>query len=180
MKQLIKITEKDGNNVVSARELHAFLEVKTEMVLWCKRMFEYGFTENTDYTAIKSENPVNKQVGINDYALTLDTAKEISMIQRSDKGKQARQYFIECEKKLKEIFKNLSPAEQLLHNAQILVNHEKQLKELKGKVANSENEIEELKKQIQEDLIKEKVEKKLAQRELALWWNRTDVEDLYK
>ena len=101
MKELIKIKEKDGQQVVSARELHEFLEVKTNLVIWCKRMFEYGFKDEHDYTAIKSENPVNQQVGIIDYALTIDTAKEVSMIQRTDKGKKARQYFIECEKRLK-------------------------------------------------------------------------------
>ena len=101
MQELIKVaTNAEGKKVVSARELHQFLEVKTEAILWAKRMFEYGFTENTDYSVIKSENPVNQQVTIADFALTLDCAKEISMVQRSEKGKEARLYFIECEKQL--------------------------------------------------------------------------------
>ncbi|WVX90422.1 antirepressor Ant, partial [Riemerella phage vB_RanS_GDF21] len=67
-----------------------------------KRMFEYGFIENIDYQSLSdfSEKPNGGRPLIN-YALTLDCAKEISMLQRSDKGKQARRYFIECEKKLK-------------------------------------------------------------------------------
>jgi phage anti-repressor protein len=106
--ELIKVaTNAQGNQVVSASDLHSFLGIKTEKVLWCKRMFEYGFEENKDFAVIKSENPVNQQVTVLDYALTLDCAKEISMIQRSDKGKEARQYFIECERKLKQ---NLLPA----------------------------------------------------------------------
>ena len=101
MQELIKVaTNAEGKQVVSARELHKFLGVKTDPILWAKRMFEYGFVENVDYVALKSENPVNQQVITTDFALILDCAKEISMIQRTDKGKQARLYFIECEKKL--------------------------------------------------------------------------------
>ena len=98
MRNLIQITEENGSKAVSARELHTFLETKTDLVLWCKRMFEYGFEENKDYIALKSERSVNKQVIISDYALTLDAAKEISMLQKTDKGKEARQYFIAIEK----------------------------------------------------------------------------------
>lgn len=76
--------------------------------------------------------------------------------------------------------KPLSPAEQLLHNAQILVNHEKQLKEHYNEIETIKQKQEKLEKQISEDLVNEKVKRRLAQRELALWWNRTDVEDLYK
>ena len=100
MNELIKISddEKRGK-VVSARELHSFLESKERFSKWIERMFEYGFEEYKDYTLYKNVHPQNLQEII-DYALTLDCAKEISMIQRSEKGKQARQYFIACEKKL--------------------------------------------------------------------------------
>lgn len=102
MKELIKITEQNGRKAVSARELHKFLEVKDKFTDWIKRMFEYGFTENIDYQSLSdfSEKPNGGRPSIN-YALTLDTAKEISMLQRSEKGKQARRYFIECEKRLR-------------------------------------------------------------------------------
>ncbi|MCU7570455.1 phage antirepressor KilAC domain-containing protein [Riemerella anatipestifer] len=102
MKALIKITEQNGKQAVSARELHSFLEIKDKFADWIKRMFEYGFIENIDYQSLSdfSEKPNGGRPLIN-YALTLDCAKEISMLQRSDKGKQARRYFIECEKKLK-------------------------------------------------------------------------------
>lgn len=102
MKNLIEIKNENGKQAVSVRDLHRFLEVKTDPILWAKRMFEYGFVQNEDYTVIKSENPVNQQITSSDYVLTLDTAKEISMLQRTDKGKQARRYFIEIEKKYKE------------------------------------------------------------------------------
>jgi anti-repressor protein len=63
---------------------------------------QYGFVENVDYVGCKVFNALANQ-DFTYYALTIDIVKEISMIQRSDKGKQARQYFIACEKKLKEI-----------------------------------------------------------------------------
>ncbi|MCU7583663.1 phage antirepressor KilAC domain-containing protein [Riemerella anatipestifer] len=102
MKALIKITEQNGKQAVSARELHSFLEIKDKFADWIKRMFEYGFIENIDYQSLSdfSEKPNGGRPLIN-YALTLDCAKEISMLQRSEKGKQARRYFIECEKKLR-------------------------------------------------------------------------------
>ena len=98
--ELIKlITNEEGKQLVSARELHYFLEIGQDFTSWFKRMIDYGFEENKDFTLTKiREGRITK----NEYAITLDMAKEISMIQRTDKGKQARQYFIECEKKLRE------------------------------------------------------------------------------
>ena len=100
--ELIKVSEKKGLNVVSARDLHKYLEVKAQFSDWIKRMIQYGFEENQDYTSILKN--VKREKGgttLKEYAITLDMAKEIAMIQRSEKGKQARQYFIECEKRLK-------------------------------------------------------------------------------
>ena len=103
MNELIKITERDGKQAVSARELYAFLEIQTPFTMWAERMFEYGFTENVDYVSLsqKSEKPQGGRPQI-DYALSISCAKEISMLQRNDKGKQARQYFIEAENKYRE------------------------------------------------------------------------------
>lgn len=101
MQELIKVaTNSQGERVVSARELYEFLEVKTEFSKWCTRMFEYGFEEDKDYSLVKiGERSAHNKT---DYALTLDTSKEIAMLQRSDKGKQARQYFLECERAMKQ------------------------------------------------------------------------------
>lgn len=99
MTQLLNIQQNNGRSVVSARELYDFLEVKERFSRWCERMFEYGFILNTDYTPYQMVHPSNNQTQI-DYALSLDCAKELSMLQRTDKGKEARQYFIECEKHL--------------------------------------------------------------------------------
>lgn len=102
MEELIKVTKDDkGISVVSGRELHDFLEVTERYSSWFLRMTKYGFEESVDYVGCKVFNTLAKQE-LQDHALTLDMAKEISMIQRTDKGKQARQYFIEVEKAYKQ------------------------------------------------------------------------------
>ncbi|MDG4985147.1 antA/AntB antirepressor family protein [Lactococcus lactis] len=104
MNQLITITQNENNDqVVSGRELHKFLGVKTRYNDWFEDMVKYGFTENVDFIGF-TEKKVKPQGGRPsiDHALKLDMAKEISMIQRNEKGKQARQYFIEVEKQAKD------------------------------------------------------------------------------
>lgn len=103
MSDLIKVTTKDGKQLVSARELYEFLEIGVHFSTWMKRMCEYGFEEDIDFSILKSGNPNGGIAKIDDYVITIDMAKEISMLQRTEKGKQARLYFIECEKKLKEV-----------------------------------------------------------------------------
>ena len=86
--------------VVSARDLHAFLEIKTEFKVWFLRMSEYGFVENEDYKRVyQKSNTLGGAQRIVDCLLKMDMSKEICMLQRSEKGKQARKYFIELEKK---------------------------------------------------------------------------------
>lgn len=92
----------DSNDkpTVSGRELHQALEVATPYHKWFPRMCEYGFTENTDYSVadIFVHNSNGGKQSMIDHALTIDMAKEICMIQRSEIGKKFRQYFIEVEK----------------------------------------------------------------------------------
>ncbi|MFJ1491634.1 antA/AntB antirepressor family protein [Capnocytophaga canis] len=107
MEGLIKITEQKGQKVVSARELYKFLEITERFNNWFERMLSYGFLESIDYQGCKFFNTLANQE-LTDYALTLDCAKEISMIQRSEKGKQARRYFISIEKKYIEQLKALA------------------------------------------------------------------------
>lgn len=100
MNELIKVTTNENDEqLVSGRDLHEFLEVATEYKKWFSRMSEYGFSENQDFTRVtqKCHTPGGVQ-NITDHALKLDMAKEISMIQRSEKGKQARQYFLQVER----------------------------------------------------------------------------------
>ncbi|MEG2707727.1 MAG: phage antirepressor KilAC domain-containing protein, partial [Vagococcus sp.] len=97
--ELIPVKENhNGQVVVSGRELHEFLEIATKYEDWFPRMIEYGFDELRDFHALKIENVVRGRVYFKtDHALTISMAKEISMIQRNEKGKQARQYFIKVE-----------------------------------------------------------------------------------
>ena len=85
--------------IVNSRELHEFLEIRTPYTQWFERMCGYGFDENIDYVSFsqKSDKPQGGRPSEN-HALKLDMAKEIAMIQRSDKGKQARRYFLQVEK----------------------------------------------------------------------------------
>lgn len=94
------INQDDGRIAVSGRALHEFLEVKTRYDIWFNRMKDYGFAENQDFGAIaqKRTTAQGNETVYQDHVLTLDMAKELSMIQRTDRGKQARQYFIAVEK----------------------------------------------------------------------------------
>ena len=106
MKELIKVTTNDkGQQLVSARELHEKLileEGKTERFSqWFNRHLQYSFEENIDYVVCKKIYAANQYGGekeLIDYAITIDMAKEICMLQKSDKGREFRKYFIECEK----------------------------------------------------------------------------------
>ena len=103
----INIREENGKQTVSARELHEKLEVKTQFKDWFKRMLEYGFEEGKDYCSFLSESTGGRPAV--EYYISIDMAKEICMIQRSDKGRMFRQYFIECERRLIETNKKAMP-----------------------------------------------------------------------
>lgn len=124
MKDLITLTERViaqyAQQTVNARDLHAFLEVGKDFSTWIKkRIDDYGFVENQDYTTVPQKNGTEKsstyddnqvfpKTGENpqggrpkiDYHITLDMAKELAMVERNEKGREARRYFIECEKRL--------------------------------------------------------------------------------
>ncbi|ENL4657380.1 antA/AntB antirepressor family protein [Escherichia coli] len=93
--------------LVNARDLHTFLEVGKRFASWItERIAEYGFVENQDYILVSPNREIKGRGGdrrSKDYHLTLDTAKETAMVERNEKGRQIRRYFIECEKKLRNI-----------------------------------------------------------------------------
>lgn len=109
--ELIKIREENGKQLVSGRELHEFLEVKSKYADWIKnRIKKYEFTELNDFITVSKilENGGREY----DHALTIEMAKELSMVENNEKGREARKYFISCERKLKQLndpYKNLSP-----------------------------------------------------------------------
>ncbi|EFX9169712.1 antA/AntB antirepressor family protein [Escherichia coli] len=93
--------------LVNARDLHTFLGVGKRFASWItERIAEYGFVENQDYILVSPNREIKGRGGdrrSKDYHLTLDTAKETAMVERNEKGRQIRRYFIECEKKLRNI-----------------------------------------------------------------------------
>lgn len=103
VEEKIKINTNENDITISARELHSFLDVKTEFRHWFPRMCEYGFEENIDFNPVIFDHvrkEGNRQVtrSLEDYEIKLDMAKEIAMIQRNERGKQARKYFLQVEK----------------------------------------------------------------------------------
>lgn len=101
MNQLINVTLNENQEpVVSGRDLHKVLEIKTQYTKWLERMSEYGFVENEDFMAISQKRLTaqGNQTEYTDHILKLDMAKEIAMLQRNEKSKQVRKYFIQVEK----------------------------------------------------------------------------------
>ncbi|ENC0691786.1 antA/AntB antirepressor family protein [Escherichia coli] len=105
--QLIPVFEGTISNeptlLVNARDLHGFLEVGKDFSNWIRaRINEYGFVEHLDYILFSPNLAKTLGRRRKDYHLTLDTAKELAMVERNEKGRQIRRYFIECEKKLRQ------------------------------------------------------------------------------
>ncbi len=96
----ISVTEKDGIQTISARELHEKLEIAHRFNDWFSSILKYGFVENIDFTSVHSCTVVNNgaKKPITDYAITIEMAKQICMLQRSELGKEYRGYFLKLEK----------------------------------------------------------------------------------
>jgi len=151
MENLIKIDRNEsGEAVVSARELHAFLESRQDFSNWVKNRIEkYGFIENQDFEVF------NKVVGnpqggrpLIEYALTLDMAKELSMVEGNEKGKLARQYFITCEKKLKEVALDFSNPDTVLKLAQNWADERKRRMEMEALATEQQKQLTEQKPKV--------------------------------
>ena len=111
---LLPINESNGNQAVNARDLHKFLEIGKDFTNWMKdQIGRCDLVEGQDYEVFKYDyqgKPLaqkgesdNQHVSKTEYALSINAAKEISMMSQTEKGKQARRYFIACEEKLKEV-----------------------------------------------------------------------------
>ena len=124
MEELIKVTKNEsGIQVVSARELHQFLEVSERFSSWFERQLQFGFLDGIDFTSVKSLTLVNNgaERELQDYALTLECAKSIGMVQRSEKGTNIRNYFIECEKKVNQFIIPKTRRELAEENLQLII-----------------------------------------------------------
>lgn len=145
MNELLKVNYEADRITLSARELHKFLELSERFSNWFERMKQYGFVENQDYLGRKVFNTLAKQE-LQDYEITLDMAKEISMIQRNEKGKQARQYFIEVEKQWNSperiIARGLIESQKMIENLNQQVIEMKPKAEFFDQVASSKTAIQ--------------------------------------
>lgn len=123
---LIKITENEkGEPIVSCRELYKFLEVTERYSNWFNRMLQYGFVENVDYLGCKVFNTQARQE-LQEHILKISMAKEIAMLQRNEKGKQIRQYFIEIERRyndpMYQMARSLKYANNIIEQNRIEIN----------------------------------------------------------
>lgn len=135
MEEIIKITEHNGKRAVNARELHQFLESKYQFANWIQeRITKYGFVKNQDYEVFK-ENLKNSNGGRPqiEYALSVDMAKELSMVENNEKGRLARKYFIECEKIARECMVASYQIEDPIKRAERWIEEQKEKKALEAK-----------------------------------------------
>lgn len=153
MKELIKIKTENGKQLVSARELYEFLGLSKRFSSWFEtysKNEDYGFIENEDFTSVLSSTVVNNgaERQLQDYAITIDMAKELSMLSKTEKGKQARKYFIQCEKALKENVQplntsELSPELQMFGNLyKAIANQELEQKKIKKDIEDTKNQLQ--------------------------------------
>ncbi len=101
MNELIPIKVKsDDSQFISGRDLHMFLEIGTQYTKWFERMCEYGFSENDDFRTVSQKRLTaqGNESTFLDHELTIDMAKQLCMLARNEKGRQAREYFIQIER----------------------------------------------------------------------------------
>lgn len=146
IKDVAIIPSKIGDSeiqTVNARDLHEFLESKQQFADWIKnRIQEYGFQETVDFIHT-SENYETSTGAVRkiDYHISLSMAKELCMVERNDKGKEARLYFIECEKRLKQLVERpMTTAEILVKQATAFLEYEKEMLAVK-QVQDKQTEI---------------------------------------
>jgi anti-repressor protein len=101
MNDLISVTYDNDRPTISGRELHEKLGIGTQYTKWFERMAEYGFIDGSDYVAISQKRLTaqGNETTFTDHQLTIDMAKQICMIQRTDEGRRYREYFLEVERK---------------------------------------------------------------------------------
>ena len=132
LNELIKVTEQDGKQAVSARDLHEYLGVNRDFSTWIKdRISKYRFEENIDFstfTKFGEREGTNLKSRSIEYVISLNMAKEISMIENTEKGRQIRKYFIKCEENLIEAVKqNMVPKQFYLEAVHELEEQNEQL-----------------------------------------------------
>ena len=144
MNELIKVEVKNGEQLVSGRELHKFLEIGTEYMKWFSRMINYGFVENVDFIVIVKNDEDDTAFGgirkSTDHLIKLNMAKEISMLQRNEKGKEARTYFIKCEEAWNSPEMILARANQI--QSRMIEDYTKKIEVLENKIQEDKPKVE--------------------------------------
>lgn len=141
MDELVKIKYESEHPTVLGRDLHGILEVNTAYKDWFPRMCEYGFVEGTDFSSFLSESTGGRPSV--DHQLTINMAKEICMIQRTPKGKECRQYFLEIERKWNSPEAIMARALQYASQQLAIVRHQNEL--LESAIAVQNQQITEMK-----------------------------------
>lgn len=153
MKALIPLQRRslDGAAVqtVNARDLHVFLQVNRDFSTWLKaRIEQYRFVENSDFVCSPIPGSKENRGGHNrlDYHLTIDMAKELAMVERSDRGKEARQYFLQCERHAQSLPSPLEPSigEVLLnpaHLRELLLGQTEKVLQLEATVSEQSTQV---------------------------------------
>lgn len=145
IKDLIPIEDRNGQKAVSARMLHDFLENKRKFTDWIKQRIEqYGFVENQDFEVyhnfVKNPNGGRPQ---DEYALSIGMAKELSMVEGNEKGRQARKYFIQCEEIVNGKSGMMSELLILQKSVNALVEHESRISKVESRLDALDKEREE-------------------------------------
>lgn len=143
MNELIKVEVREGRNVVNARDLHKFLKVGRDFSNWIKHRIEkYDFIENQDFIvyAKNGENLNGGRPSI-EYAITIDMAKQLSMIENNELGKMARKYFIECEKKLKDMVFSLQIPRTFSEALRLAADQQEKIEQQQKTIEAHESEI---------------------------------------
>ena len=145
MNELIRISFDSDRPTVSGRELHAALEIGSNYTTWFSRMCDYGFVEGVDYISCFPNQESESHGGQNkiDHQLTIDMAKQICMIQRTETGRKFRQYFIKVEEAWNSPEAVMARALQFANNQLALM--QKKNAELIGTVAIQNQQITEMK-----------------------------------
>lgn len=143
--QLLPIYQNERQeHLVNSRDLYNFVGSKQQFTDWIKnRLDKWGFIENQDYIVFHNfmKNPEGGRP-TTEYILTLDTAKEIAMVENNEKGRQARRYFIEVEKRYKQDISLLSPELQMLNRmVQAMNKQELEMKQVKSDIANIKENV---------------------------------------
>lgn len=140
MNELIKITTKNGIETVSARALYKFLDLdRSQWSRWSRKNIEEDeyFDEGIDYLGFDIMSNGNQT---KDYALSIDMAKELSMLARNKKGKEARQYFIEVEKRAREISMPKISDDEMIRNAMMIL--DSRVKKLEAKIEEDKDKVQ--------------------------------------